>query len=150
MPIFCANLAFTYSFRDTRSADMAFASNLLGAILGGILKGSALIIGYRSQVLIAAGLYLLAYLLATRWRSLADRDPMRGVAGVTDGSALDQRGPRRPGPPRRANARATFFSFGCRISATVVHYRWPPKTPSPRRILADDLTLACRPIRLAR
>ena len=102
MPIFCANLAFTYSFRDTRSADMAFASNLLGAILGGILEWSALIIGYRSQVLIAASLYLLAYLLATRWRSLADRDLTRGVAGVTDGSALDQRG---PSAPRTAPAR---------------------------------------------
>ncbi len=34
-PVFFANLVFTYSFRDTRAADMAFASNLLGAMLGG-------------------------------------------------------------------------------------------------------------------
>ena len=29
-PIFFANLVFSYSFRDTKAADMAFASNLLG------------------------------------------------------------------------------------------------------------------------
>ena len=102
MPIFCANLAFTYSFRDTRSADMAFASNLLGAILGGILEWSALIIGYRSQMLIAAALYLLAYLLATRWRWLADRDLTREGAGLSDRSGIDQRG---PSAPRTAPAR---------------------------------------------
>ena len=33
-PIFFANLVFTYSFRDTRAADMSFASNLLGAMAG--------------------------------------------------------------------------------------------------------------------
>ena len=31
-PIFFANLVFSYSFRDTKAADMAFASNLLGAV----------------------------------------------------------------------------------------------------------------------
>ena len=38
-PVFVANLVFTYSFRDTRTADMAFASNLLGAMVGGALFG---------------------------------------------------------------------------------------------------------------
>ena len=33
-PIFFANLVFTDSFRDTKTADMAFASNLLGAACG--------------------------------------------------------------------------------------------------------------------
>jgi len=80
---------------------MAFASNLLGAILGGVLEWSALIVGYRSQVLIAAALYLLAYMLATRWRRLADRDLSRRVAGSSDDSALEQRGP----APRTAPAR---------------------------------------------
>src|SRR5438309_873955 len=96
MPIFCANLAFTYSFRDTRSADMAFASNLLGAILGGVLEWSALVIGYRSEILIAAALYLLAFVLATRWRRLADRDLVRVAAGPTDASALDRTDPAAP------------------------------------------------------
>ena len=39
-PIFIANLVFSRSFRDTATADMAFASNLLGAMVGGPLSTS--------------------------------------------------------------------------------------------------------------
>jgi SAM-dependent methyltransferase len=73
-PIFLANLAFTYSFRDVARADMAFASNLLGAVAGGAIEYLALLTGYRALLLIAAGLYIGALLLATRFRFLADRD----------------------------------------------------------------------------
>lgn len=73
-PVFFANLVFTYSFRDTRTADMAFASNLLGAMVGGALEYLALLTGYRALLLAVALLYVLAYLLATRWRVLADRE----------------------------------------------------------------------------
>ncbi|HXG26920.1 MAG TPA: hypothetical protein VNL94_08755 [Candidatus Binatia bacterium] len=76
-PVFLANLVFTYSFRDTKTADMAFASNLLGAMVGGALEYVALLSGYRVLLLIVAGLYLLAWLFATRWRRLADRDLAR-------------------------------------------------------------------------
>ena len=73
-PVFLANLVFTYSFRDTTSADMSFASNLLGAVVGGSLEYLALVTGYQALLLVVLGLYLLAYLLATRLRFLADRD----------------------------------------------------------------------------
>jgi SAM-dependent methyltransferase len=73
-PVFIANLVFTYSFRDTRTADMAFASNLLGAMVGGTLEYVALLTGYRALLLIVGGLYALAWLFATRWRTLADVD----------------------------------------------------------------------------
>ncbi len=72
-PVFFANLVFTYSFRGTRAADMAFASNLLGAMVGGVLEYLALLTGYRFLILVVAALYLGAYLLATRVRVLADR-----------------------------------------------------------------------------
>ncbi len=72
-PIVFANLVFAHSFRDTAAADMAFASNLLGAMVGGALEYVALLSGYRSLLLIVAGLYVLAYLFAARWRVLADR-----------------------------------------------------------------------------
>ncbi len=71
-PVFLANLVFTYSFRDTRTADMAFASNLLGAMAGGALEYVALLSGYQALLLIVAGLYALAWLFANRWRLLAD------------------------------------------------------------------------------
>jgi hypothetical protein len=73
-PVFFANLVFSHSFRDTRTADMAFASNLLGAMAGGALEYLALITGYQALLLVVAGLYGLAWLFATHFRRMADRD----------------------------------------------------------------------------
>lgn len=73
-PVFFANLVFTHSFRDTRTADMAFASNLLGSMVGGALEYLALVTGYQALLLVVAGLYGLAWLFANRLRLLADRD----------------------------------------------------------------------------
>ena len=75
-PVFFANLVFTYSFRDTASADMAFASNLLGAMVGGALEYVALLIGFQPLLLIVAVLYAAAFLLAQRVRLL--RGPRAG------------------------------------------------------------------------
>ena len=72
--MFFANLVFSHSFRDTRTADMAFASNLLGAMVGGALEYLALITGYQALLLVVAGLYGLAWLFATHVRRMADRD----------------------------------------------------------------------------
>ena len=73
-PIFFANMVFSYSFRDTRTADMAFASNLLGAVVGGAIEYVALVSGYGWLLVIVGGLYATAWLLATRVRVMADRD----------------------------------------------------------------------------
>jgi hypothetical protein len=73
-PVFFANLVFSHSFRDTRTADMAFASNLLGSMVGGALEYLALVTGYQALLLVVAGLYGLAWLFATRLRMLADKD----------------------------------------------------------------------------
>ncbi len=88
-PVFIANLVFTYSFRDTKTADMAFASNLLGAMVGGALEYLALLTGYRLLLVVVAGLYLVAWLFATRFRRLADVDLAAGDAGVDGSPALD-------------------------------------------------------------
>jgi hypothetical protein len=89
-PVFIANLVFSYSFRDTNTADMAFASNLLGAMVGGMLEYLALITGYQALLLIVAALYGLAWLFATRLRMGADRElaDVDGVAEVEQGSPL--------------------------------------------------------------
>jgi hypothetical protein len=73
-PIVFANLIFANSFRDTTKADMAFASNLIGAVVGGALEYVALLTGYRALLIVVALLYVAAYLFATRFRILADRD----------------------------------------------------------------------------
>ena len=89
-PIFFANVAFSFSFRDSRAADMAFASNVVGAMVGGVLEWTALITGYQSLIAVAAVLYLAAFLLATRWRFLADR--WLAVAGVRAAPGAQSRG----------------------------------------------------------
>ena len=73
-PVFLANLVFSYSFRDTNTADMAFASNLLGAMVGGTLEYMALITGYQALLIVVALLYGLAWLFASRIRVGADRE----------------------------------------------------------------------------
>ena len=83
-PVFFANLVFSYSFRDTRTADMAFASNLFGAMVGGAIEYVALITGYQALLVVVAGLYITAYVLAERVRLLADVD----LATVTEASPI--------------------------------------------------------------
>jgi hypothetical protein len=61
-PVFIANLVFADRFRDVGSSAVAFGTNLLGAIVGGVLEYGALIVGYRALLIVVAGLYALALL----------------------------------------------------------------------------------------
>lgn len=70
-PVFVANLAFAQRFRDTGDSLKAFAANLLGAILGGCLEYSALVIGYRDLLLVAGLLYVIAFILYRRGQRTA-------------------------------------------------------------------------------
>jgi hypothetical protein len=60
-PIFCANVVFSHSFRDSAAADIAFGSNLLGAMLGGMLEYIALALGYQALLLFVVLFYGIAY-----------------------------------------------------------------------------------------
>src|SRR2546423_10952306 len=60
-PIFTANLVFTERFKATGDSTAAFGANLLGAMFGGLLEDSALIVGYRALLVVAAILYGLAF-----------------------------------------------------------------------------------------
>ena len=80
-PIFIANLIFAERFKEAGSSAIAFGANLLGAMVGGVLEYSALLIGYRA-------------LLAGRRRSV--RAGVR--VGSEDRRACDDR-------PRLAHAR---------------------------------------------
>jgi hypothetical protein len=72
-PVFFANLVFSRSFGETGQADVAFASNLLGAMVGGALEYLSLLTGFRTLGLVALGLYGLAWLFERRFRWLGDR-----------------------------------------------------------------------------
>ncbi len=65
-PIFLANLVFTQRFRDVGDSTVAFAANLLGAMVGGVIEYVSLITGYRALLIIVAGLYGLAFLAGRR------------------------------------------------------------------------------------
>jgi len=57
LPIFFANLVFAREFRDQNKAAIAFGANLLGAVVGGALEYTALIVGFQALFVVAAALY---------------------------------------------------------------------------------------------
>ena len=71
MPIFLANMVFSQRFRDTGDSTTAFGANLLGAMVGGILEYSSLIIGYQWLLVLVALLYGLAFLTGRRHLRIA-------------------------------------------------------------------------------
>ncbi len=75
-PIFVANLIFAQRFAQTASATAAFGANLLGAMLGGVLEYSALVVGYRALIIGAGLIYLVALVLK----------PVNGLNGAAQGS----------------------------------------------------------------
>lgn len=66
-PVFLANIIFANSFRDSEAADIAFASNLIGIMVGGGLEYFSMLIGYRLLLIPVIVLYACALLLQ-RWR----------------------------------------------------------------------------------
>jgi SAM-dependent methyltransferase len=72
-PIFLANLVFANRFRDVGASHVAFAANLLGAMIGGVIEYAALVTGYRALLFIVAGLYGLAFLTGRKALAQASR-----------------------------------------------------------------------------
>jgi len=65
-PIFLANIVFTNSFRDSETADIAFASNLLGIMVGGAMEYFSMLFGYRLLLIPVIIFYACALLLRLR------------------------------------------------------------------------------------
>ena len=62
-PVFLANLVFARRFRDVSASNLAFAANLLGAMVGGVLEYASLLTGYRALLILIAVLYAFAFAL---------------------------------------------------------------------------------------
>ena len=60
-PVFIANLVFADRFREVAASGVAFGTNLLGAIVGGVLEYGALVVGYRALLIVVAILYAAAF-----------------------------------------------------------------------------------------
>ena len=62
LPVFFAAIIFGTSFKETSSASLMLASNMLGSMFGGALEYTSMVFGLRSLYLLAFIIYLLSYL----------------------------------------------------------------------------------------
>jgi len=75
-PVFCAGLMFSSSFKESSSTAEDFGANLLGAMVGGVGEYVSLLAGYQFLLILVAGCYVLAVVMARgdlRDRSTAAR-----------------------------------------------------------------------------
>jgi predicted phage tail protein len=89
-PVLLGNLIFAERFRAVAASTTAFGVNLLGAILGGAIEYSSVVLGFRGLILIVGTLYTVAFLLSPR-RERSRREPGsqipaygRDPAGIAD------------------------------------------------------------------
>ncbi|GLW06607.1 hypothetical protein Misp01_17370 [Microtetraspora sp. NBRC 13810] len=71
LPIFAANVVFAKRFAESSDGTLAFGANLLGAMVGGCLEYLALLVGYQGLLIVAAVLYLGAFVLLPRRGTVA-------------------------------------------------------------------------------
>jgi len=74
-PIFIANLVFAQRFQGVSASNVAFGANLLGAMVGGLLEYTSLVVGYQALAILVAVLYSLAYLTGRRHLSASAETP---------------------------------------------------------------------------
>jgi phosphatidylserine synthase len=60
VPVFLAGLLFASEFRVTDFSSAAFGTNMLGAVVGGLLENLSLVIGLTALLQAALALYVLA------------------------------------------------------------------------------------------
>lgn len=69
-PIIFASLCFASRFKARSAADVAFGWNLLGAVVGGLAEFFSMSVGFRTMTLVAVCAYLVAFVLAARWKTV--------------------------------------------------------------------------------
>jgi SAM-dependent methyltransferase len=62
LPIFFAGIIFAHSFSRSKELNKVFASNLIGAMLGGALQCMSFAVGLNALILVALLLYVLSYM----------------------------------------------------------------------------------------
>jgi len=70
LPLLFAGVIFAYHLRSTPQPEAALGYNLLGAVLGGFLEYTAMIVGLNKLHLLAVTFYMLAYLTTLGFKSL--------------------------------------------------------------------------------
>ena len=69
VPLFASGIVFALSLARTGGAERALASNLVGAMAGGLVEYSSMVVGFRALVLLATAFYLGALLADVRARA---------------------------------------------------------------------------------
>jgi hypothetical protein len=59
-PIWFAGVVFATSFARSPAPDLAFGANIAGAMAGGLIEYTSMLLGFQHLVLVGAGLYLLS------------------------------------------------------------------------------------------
>jgi hypothetical protein len=59
-PVFFAGVIFARLFRQSVQPDVAFGSNVAGAVVGGLSESLSLLVGFRFLLLVAMGFYALS------------------------------------------------------------------------------------------
>jgi len=57
LPLFFAGIIFSSSLKQAGSVELAFGSNLLGSVMGGLLEYASLVFGLRALMLLALAIY---------------------------------------------------------------------------------------------
>jgi SAM-dependent methyltransferase len=57
-PMFFAGVIFAESFRDARNPDLAFGSNIAGAVLGGLAESFSMLLGFQHLLMLAMLFYV--------------------------------------------------------------------------------------------
>jgi hypothetical protein len=73
-PVAFASIVFIRSFAEYKFSGQALGSNLLGALVGGMLESASLWTGTRSLIILAGMLYLLSFLFLRSARSVGAAD----------------------------------------------------------------------------
>jgi hypothetical protein len=69
LPVGFAGLIFSSLLERSKDPAAALGSNLLGAVLGGVLEYSSMLLGLKAMALLALCFYLMSYAIGFRWHS---------------------------------------------------------------------------------
>ena len=80
LPIFFSGIIFIDSFRKTEAKDLAFGSNLIGSVVGGLLEPLSFVIGIKAILLLVLLFYALSLCALLRPELRFRARPKAGVA----------------------------------------------------------------------
>jgi hypothetical protein len=91
-PLLASGIVFALSLARTGDADRALASNLLGAMAGGLVEYLSMIVGFRALVLLAAAFYLWALATDLRARAASEATSLAHDGKLTDAARTSRTG----------------------------------------------------------